>query len=472
MRVEKDLIGVLEIDEDVYYGIQTARACQNFSISGLTIELYPHLIKSMAYIKKAAALSNHSVGALDPEKKDVICQAIDEIVNGEMVNQFPVDIYHAGGGISINMNVNEVIANRANELLTGYKGYDCIHPNEHVNMSQSTNDVLASAMKMACFFYIDDLLISLNKIERTLANKTDEFSGVVKIARTCLQDAVPITLGQQFSGYHSFIKRQIIEMKKRQKDCLSIVIGATAVGTGIGVAPGYTEKMYEYLPEISQVAVIKMDNFFDGLQNADIYIKISSCLKGLSSGLSKMASDLRLLSSGPRAGFAEIILPAVQPGSSIMPGKINPCIPEMMMQVCFDVYGNDQAITFAVDRGELDLNIWEPIILKNIFDSFSILTKCITLFTEKCLNGIEANKMVCLNNAESSLSLSVVISSLFGYQAANEVALAAYERKLTVREVAVEKGFLSEAEAAELLNPANLIDSVKMQHLLNSRLHQ
>ncbi|MCO0600799.1 lyase family protein [Peribacillus butanolivorans] len=336
-------------------------------------------------------------------------------------------------------------------------------------MSQSTNDVLPSAMKMACYFYIDDLLISLNKIECSLANKTEEFSGVVKIARTCLQDAVPITLGQQFSGYHSFIKRQIEEMKKLQKNCLSIVIGATAVGTGIGAAPGYTEKIYEYLPEVSHLAVIKVDNFFDGLQNADIYLKISSCLKGLSSGLSKMASDLRLLSSGPRAGFAEINLPAVQPGSSIMPGKINPCIPEMMMQVCFDVYGNDQAITFAVDRGELDLNIWEPIILKNIFDSFSILTNCITLFTEKCLNGIKANKTVCLKNAENSLSLSVVISSIFGYQVANNIASEAYEKNLTVKEVAVEKGLLNEAEAAELLNPENLTDAVKMHHLLNSR---
>ncbi|MEJ9232941.1 aspartate ammonia-lyase [Peribacillus butanolivorans] len=469
MRVEKDLIGEMEIDEDVYYGIQTVRACQNFSISGRTIELYPHLIRSMAYIKKAAAMSNQSVGVLDQEKKDVICQAVDEIVNGEMKNQFPVDIYQAGGGISINMNVNEVIANRANELLTGHKGYNCIHPNEHVNMSQSTNDVLPSAMKMACYFYIDDLLISLNKIECSLANKTEEFSGVVKIARTCLQDAVPITLGQQFSGYHSFIKRQIEEMKKLQKNCLSIVIGATAVGTGIGAAPGYTEKIYEYLPEVSHLAVIKVDNFFDGLQNADIYLKISSCLKGLSSGLSKMASDLRLLSSGPRSGFAEINLPAVQPGSSIMPGKINPCIPEMMMQVCFDVYGNDQAITFAVDRGELDLNIWEPIILKNIFDSFSILTNCITLFTEKCLNGIKANKTVCLKNAENSLSLSVVISSIFGYQVANNIASEAYEKNLTVKEVAVEKGLLNEAEAAELLNPENLTDAVKMHHLLNSR---
>jgi aspartate ammonia-lyase len=419
MRLEKDLIGELEIDEDVYYGIQTVRACQNFAVSGQTIEIYPHLIRSVAYIKKAAAMANHSVDVLDLEKKNAICLAADEVIDGKMKHQFPVDIYQAGGGVSINMNVNEVIANRANELLTGHKGYDVIHPNEHVNMSQSTNDVLPSAMKMACFFYIEDLLNSLAEMEGSLARKVKEFADVVKIARTCLQDAVPITLGQQFSGYHSFIKRQIGELKKLQKDCLSIVIGATAVGTGIGAAPGYQEKMYEFLPLIAIVPVIKEDNFFDGLQNADTFLKISAYLKALSSGLSKMSSDLRLLSSGPRAGFAEIRLPAVQPGSSIMPGKINPCIPEMMMQVCFDVYGKDQAITFAVDRGELDLNIWEPIILKNLFDSFLILTNSITLFTEECLDGIEVNKTVCLNNAVSSLSLSVVISTLFGYQVAN-----------------------------------------------------
>ncbi|KMY48911.1 aspartate ammonia-lyase [Peribacillus loiseleuriae] len=471
MRLEKDLIGELEIDEEVYYGIQTVRACQNFSISGRTVELYPHLIRSMAFIKKAAAMSNHSVGVLEQEKKNVICQAADEIIDGKMTNQFPVDIYQGGGGVSINMNVNEVIANRANELLTGQKGYDCIHPNEHVNMSQSTNDVLPSAMKMACFFYIEDLLISLNKIEFSLADKVDGFSSIVKIARTCLQDAVPITLGQQFSGYHSFIKRQVEDIKNLQKECLSIIVGATAVGTGIGAAPGYTEKMYEYLPEVSNVSVYKEENFFDGMQNADIYLKISAHLKGLSSGLSKLSSDLRLLSSGPRAGFAEINLPAVQPGSSIMPGKINPCIPEMMMQVCFDVYGNDQAITFAVDRGELDLNIWEPIILKNLFESFSILTNGIRLFTEKCLDGIEVNKKICFNHAEKSLSLSVVISSLFGYQVANEVALEAHEKNSTIKEVVVEKGLLKEEEASKLLNPENLTDSVKMHHLLNLKTH-
>ncbi|MFJ7684292.1 aspartate ammonia-lyase [Peribacillus butanolivorans] len=469
MRIEKDLLGELELEDDVYYGIQTERACQNFAVSGRTIAEYPYLIKCMAYIKKAAAMSNYHVDALKAEEKHAICRAADEIINGKMENQFPVDIYQAGGGISVNMNINEVIANRANELLTGHKGYDSIHPNQHVNMSQSTNDVLPSAMKMACFLYLEDLLKSLNKMEDILKEKTKEFHYIVKIARTCLQDAVPITLGQQFSSYLSFITRQIKEMKSLQKECLSIVIGATAVGTGIGTVPGYTEKIYEYLQEVSHLPVVKEENFFDGLQNADIYLKISGALKGLSTGLSKMASDLRLLSSGPRAGLAEIHLPSVQPGSSIMPGKINPCIPEMMIQVCFDVYGNDQTITFAVDRGELELNIWEPIILKNIFDSFTILTKAISLFTDKCLEGIQANEAVCLKNAENSLSLSVVLSSLFGYELANQIVLEAYEKNITIKEGAINKGLLSKKEADEYLNPVNLTDPVKILQILNKK---
>jgi len=323
-------------------------------------------------------------------------------------------------------------------------------------MSQSTNDVLPSAMKMACYFYLEDLLQHLNQLKESLYKKSDEFANVVKIARTCLQDAVPITVGQQFSGYHSFIKRQLMEFNNLKNDCLKIVIGATAVGTGIGATLGYIDNMYKYLPDLSGLPVVKEQNFFDGLQNADIYVKISSALKGLSTGLSKIASDLRLLSSGPRAGLAEFNLPPVQPGSSIMPGKINPCIPEMMMQVCFDVYGNDNAITIAVDRGELDLNIWEPIIMKNIFDSFLILTNSIKLFSDKCIDGITVNEDVCLNYAENSLSLTVVLTSLFGYEKANLIALEAYKKNITIKEAVINNKLLNEEEANVYLNPANL----------------
>ncbi len=453
MRMEKDALGGLEIDDDVYYGIQTVRAYENFSISGQSIEMYPKLIWSMAVIKKSAALANRDIGVLESEIADAICAAADEIMNGRMKSQFPVDVYQAGGGVSVNMNINEVIANRANEMLTGHKGYDRVHPNVHVNMSQSTNDVLPSAIKLACFLYIQDLLQSLHIIENALAKKVTEFRDVVKISRTCLQDAVPITLGQQFSGYHSFFCRQIEEVETLKKVCLPLVMGATAVGTGIGSYPGYMEKIYQYLPHISGIPVTKENNFFDGLQNADVYLKISSALKCLATGLSKLASDLRMLSSGPRAGFAEITLPAVQPGSSIMPGKINPCIPEMVIQVCFEVYGHDQTITLAVDRGELDLNIWEPIILKNLFASFQLLTNSIVLFTNKCIEGVKANKEICKQYAETSLSLSTVLSSLFGYETACDIAKEAYERGLTIKELAIEKEMLMAEEAEQLLNP-------------------
>lgn len=455
MRQEKDALGTLELG-DVYYGIQTERARHNFSISDQTMENYPKLIWAVAAIKKAAALANLDIGALDKDSATAICIAADEIMRGHMESQFPINVYHGGGGTSLNMNVNEVLANRANEILTGRKGYDQVHPNTHVNMAQSTNDVIPSAIKIASFFYLKELLDSLDVIKKALSIKKEEFKEIVKIGRTCLQDAVPITLGQQFSGYHSFIERQIKEIEDVQSACLSVVIGATAVGTGIGAFPGYTEKVYSYLSQITEIPVVKEENFFDGLQNGDGYLKISSSLKCLATGLSKLASDLRLLSSGPRAGLAEITLPAVQPGSSIMPGKINPVIPEMVIQVCFEVYGNDQTITMAVDRGELELNVWEPIILKNLFESCTLLSNTINIFTEKCIEGIEANKEICKQQADASLSLSTVLASLFGYEIASDVAKEAYKRELTIKEITVEKGLLTKEEANTLLDPMTL----------------
>ena len=433
------------------------RSLENFPISGRSIESYPYLIESMAYIKKAAALSNHSVGALDGHIKTAIVNATDEILAGKFENQFPVDIYQGGGGLSTNMNFNEVIANRANELITGEKGYTCVHPNEHVNMSQSTNDVLPSAMKMACYLYIDELMKHLELLEKTMENKVNEFRSAIKISRTCLQDALPITFGQQFNGYLSFIKRQKKELLKLQQDCLMLVIGATAVGTSLGVAKGYIKAMYQYLPIVSGIPVTKVEDFFDGLQHADIYIKISGCLKGVCSGLSKMASDIRILASGPKAGLAEITIPSVQPGSSIMPGKINPCIPEMMLHVCFDIYGMDQTITIAADRGELELNIWESIIMKNLFDAFSLLISSIPIFNQKCVEGIQINKETNQRNSERSYSISIVISKLFGYDIANKVVTEAVETNATVKEIVIKNGLLSKEEADKLLNPMNLV---------------
>ncbi|MEK4423807.1 aspartate ammonia-lyase [Solibacillus sp. FSL K6-1523] len=456
MRVEKDFLGEMEISSNVYYGIQTMRSIENFPISGRSIESYPYLITSLAYIKKAAALSNFELGGLTASVKDAIVMAVDEIIDGKFKSQFPVDIYQGGGGLSTNMNMNEVIANRANELLTGKKGYTHVHPNIHVNMSQSTNDVLPSAMGMSLFYHIGDLISCLTQFKETLHQKEEEFQLVVKVSRTCLQDALPITFGQQFSAYRSFISRQINELNRLQEDCLQLVIGATAVGTGLGSPVGYVDVMYLHLSEVSGLNVAKVDNYFDGLQHTDGYVRISGCLKGLCTGLSKMASDIRLLASGPLAGLGEIEIPSVQPGSSIMPGKINPCIPEMMMQVCFDIYGMDQTISIAADRGELELNIWEAIIMKNLFDQFSLLTASIPIFQEKCVSGILVKKEINQHRAESSFALSVVISNLFGYEIANEVVAEAQKRKQTIKHIVVERGLLSAEEAEKSLNPINL----------------
>lgn len=379
-------------------------------------------------------------------------------MDGKMQGQFPIDLFQGAGGTSLNMNLNEVIANRANELLSGEKGYVLVHPNVHVNMGQSTNDVIPSAMKMTNYLYIKELLQMVYTIERELAVKVTEFSNVVKIARTCLQDAVPITLGQQFSGYHSFIKRQISELENLKDYCLTITLGATAVGTGLGTSPGYEEKVYEYLREVSEIPVMKNNNFFDGMQHADLYVKISAVLKGLATGLSTMAADFRLLSSGPRAGFSEITIPAVQPGSSIMPGKINPAMPEMMMQACFQVYGNDSVITMAVDRSEANINVWDNLIAKNLFESFELLTNGIELFTEKCVKGIQANKDVCLEYAESSLANSTVLALLFGYETASDIAKEAFKKDLSIKSIVIEKGLFTKEEADELFDPLMLAD--------------
>ncbi|WP_318508716.1 aspartate ammonia-lyase [Bacillus sp. T3] len=468
MRKEKDSLGELLIEDEKYYGIQTERACANFPVSRIYVGLYPKIIKAVALLKKAAAMANSKIGMLDPKISKVICLAADEIVDGKMSDQFPLDIYHGGGGTSLNMNVNEVIANRANELLTGKKGYEKVHPNTHVNMAQSTNDVIPSAIHIACYSYIEELIPVLEQLEKELENKMIEFENIVKIGRTCLQDAVPLTLGQQFSGYKYFISRNIAEVKEVQKQCLPLPLGATAVGTGLGAYPGYLENVYEILPTVLAVPFYKSENFFDSLQNGDFYLKVSSVLRGLATGLSKMASDFRLLSSGPRAGLSEITLPSVQPGSSIMPGKVNPVIPEMVMQVCFQVYGNDTAIMMAADRGELDLNVWEPLIIQNLFNSFELLNNCITLFIDKCIIGIGANIEICENNAHSSLALSTVIAALFGYEEASKVAKEAHLKNCTIKEIVIEKGILSEGEADLLLNPLQLSNPEKSGEIFAS----
>ncbi len=458
MRKETDALGDMLLPDSVYYGIQTERARQNFGVSGRTIGDFPRYLWCMASIKKAAATANCDIGALAENIKNAICLAADEVMNGQMKNQFPIDVFQGGGGTSRNMNLNEVIANRANEIITGRKGYDRVHPNNHVNMCQSTNDVTPSALKMTSFYLLNELRGKVKILEDAVGAKAVEFRDVVKIGRTCLQDAVPVTLGQEFSGYLSFIKRQRKALAAASQACLKLPLGATAVGTGLGTFPGYTEKVYDYLQKITGQRFTRDENFFDGLQNADIYIRVSSALKSLAAGLSKMATDFRILSSGPRAGISELELPALQPGSSIMPGKINPVMPELINQVCYQIYGNDVAIAMSVEGGELDLNVWEPVIMKCLFESSGLLIKSIPLFAEKCIMGLKANTGICRKYAESSTALSTVISSSYGYKTGSELAKKAREKNWSIKKAAVEMGILTQKEADKLIEPLALTD--------------
>ncbi len=357
------------------------------------------------------------------------------------------------------MNVNEVIANRANEILIGKKCYSPIHPNTHVNMGQSTNDVIPAAIEIACYRYSIELEKSLCYFEKILEKKTEEFKDVVKVSRTCIQDAVPITLGQEFSAYRDFIRRHIKLLKESILNTnLCLPLGATASGTGLGTFPGYMEEVYKQLKEVTNINVEQNQNLFDGLQNGDFYIRLSGLLKSLASGLGKIARDLRIMSSGPRTGFNEINLPAVQPGSSIMPGKINPVMPELINQVAYQVCGNDVAITMSVEGGELDLNVWEPVIIKNLAESFTLLTKCLPLFADLCIDGITANKEVCRKYAEATLANATVVSSILGYEIGSKVAKKAHVTGKSVKEVVLEEGILSVEEVNTLLDPLTLTD--------------
>ena len=453
VRLEKDSIGEMEMPEAVYYGIQSERARQNFDISGVSMGQYHYFIWAMAAIKKAAAEANKKAGSLDGAIADAICQAADEAMAGKFKDAFPMDIFQGGGGTSANMNMNEVLGNRANEILCGHKGSETVHPNTHVNMGQSTNDVIPAAMKLACYLYLGDLVQSAAGLEKVLAEKEVSFADVVKLGRTCIQDAVPLTLGQEFSGYRGLITRRKKHLQELREKCLEIPLGGTAVGTELSTAEGYLEAVYPALSAIMGVPVAKEENFFDGLQNGDIYEEISCGLKALATGVSKIATDLRMLSSGPRAGFGEIELPAVQPGSSIMPGKINPVMPELINQVCYQVCGNDVAVTMAVEGGELDLNVWEPVIIKCLAESSILLTNGIRLFTEKCVVGIKANREICRDYSERSTALSTVIATLFGYPKGSAVAKMAAKENKTVKEIVIREGILGKEDADILLDP-------------------
>lgn len=454
-RLEKDALGTRLMPGNIIYGIQTARAVDNFSISGRTIADIEGFVPAILTIKRAAARANLRTGKLDLRLADAIEAAVASCQVETRKQDFPVDIYHGGGGTAANMNVNEVVANRASELMTGKLGPDPVHPNTHVNMSQSTNDVIPSAMKMAIGGELNALQHVLDELVNAISQKELEFAGAVKLARTCLQDALPITFSQQFSGYRAAFQRQIEELRVLQEGCLGLPLGATAVGTGVGASQQYRALVYEELHALTGKVYHLDANLFDALQNADFWIRVSSGLKTIAVTLSKFAADLRLMSSGPRAGFGEITLPSVQPGSSIMPGKINPVMPEMIMQVAFRVIGNDATITRAAE-GELDLNVWESIILESLSESIRLMRRSIPLFVSGCVAGIGINSARGEANASLSLALSTALAEIFGYPAASTIAKHAETHCMSISEASVECGLMNAQDAGRLFGDVSI----------------
>ena len=461
-RIEKDCLGEMEISNDCYYGIQTHRMLKVSGIAKMPIVFYPEIFRALAQIKKACAQANAEVGAIKPEIAKAIARACDMTMDGSFDNQFPLDMWQGGGYTCLNMNVNEVLGNIANELLTGHKGQETVHPNTHVNMGQSTNDTIPSATHLACVPMVDKIISGVEELARSFEVKANEFSDVVKVGRTCWQDALPVTLGQEFSGYANLMHRTAEKFRRIRPQCLELVMGGTAVGTGLSAAPGMKEAFYKHISANLRENIRPMDNLFDGFQNCDLMVNLSALVKEVACSLSKISKDLRLMSSGPRAGWMEIQLPALSPGSSIMPGKINPTVPEMVIQVAHQVVGNDVAISLAYDEGELDLNVWDATFYKCLFESMQLVAEELVILRRDCVDGIVANRSRCQQEAEGSIALSTVVAASLGYPEGVQVAHYAEQHNLSVKEAVQEMGLMNEQEAKVLLDPILMTDPQKM----------
>lgn len=456
MRIEKDTMGELSLPDNVYYGAQTKRALDNFPISGL--KLPRRFIRAQGIVKLASARANGALGLLDRKILSAIEKAALEVIDGVHDRHFVVDVYQAGAGTSQNMNANEVIANRAIEILKGRKGdYKLIHPNDHVNMAQSTNDTIPASIYISSFEAVSEgLLPELKKLKEALSTKSREFDKIVKAGRTHLQDAVPIRLGQEFGGYAEAVNQDIRRVSNAMGSLLYLPIGGNAVGTGINAAPKFKSFVIREIGKITGIKFKSCENPFEGIQNVNPALELSASLRGTAITLTKIANDIRLLSSGPRTGFAEIQLPPVQPGSSIMPGKINPVMAEMLNMICFQVIGNDTTIAYATQASQLELNVMMPVIAYNLLSAIDILTNGINLFTEKCLSGIKADAERCRALADSTLAMATALNPVIGYAAAAEVSKEAYRTGKSVKQITVEKKILKEKEANRLLDPLKL----------------
>src|SRR5436305_2390182 len=453
-RREHDLLGDRDVPADAYYGVHTLRAIENFPISGTKISIYPDLIAALASIKLCAAKSNRELGLLDDTRAGAIVAAAEEIRAGRLHEQFVVDVIQGGAGTSTNMNANEVIANRALELLARPKGdYHFLHPNEHVNMSQSTNDVYPTALKLAAYSGIMRLVDAMAVLRQAFEAKSEEFRDIVKMGRTQLQDAVPMTLGQEFSTYAVMLGEDEQRLREAVLLVCEINMGATAIGTGINSHPDYAASVCRHLRDVTGIPVVTAANLVEATQDCGSFVQLSGVLKRVAVKLSKTCNDLRLLSSGPRVGLNEINLPPMQAGSSIMPGKVNPVIPEVVNQIAFEVIGNDVTVSFAAEAGQLQLNAFEPIIAHSLFQSVTHLRNgCLTL-AERCVKGITANPGPLQHIVEHSIGVVTALNPYIGYSAASEVAREALANGRTVYDLVVEKKLLSKEQLDEILRP-------------------
>jgi aspartate ammonia-lyase len=457
MRIEKDLLGEKAVPADAYYGIQTARALENFRITGQTI--HPALVKGLAQVKKAAALANCQLGYLPLETTDGIVRAAEEVIAGGLRDQFKVDPIQGGAGTSANMNANEVIANRAIELLGGQKGdYALVSPNDHVNYAQSTNDVFPTAIRLAVLSRISDLSEALHRLEDAFLVKSEEFDDVVKMGRTHLQDAVPIRLGQSFHAWATAVKRSRSRIEDATRGLEEINMGATAVGTGLNADPAYPQIVVDILATMTGRNLRRPEDLVDATQSCDGFVAVSGQVKALAVALSKIANDIRLMASGPRTGLKEINLPEMQPGSSIMPGKVNPVMAEVLNQTCFYVIGLDQTVMMAAEAGQMELNVMEPVLAHSLLTAIDSLTNAVGLFTERLVRGITANRERCEAMVAGSVGIVTALNPVIGYKAASAVAREAIQTGRPVRDIVLEKGLLTAEVLDRLLSPHALTE--------------
>lgn len=454
-RMEHDSIGALNVPAEAYYGVQSMRAATNFQITHRP--LHPVLIDSIVMVKKAAAITNEKSGKLDQRIAQAIIQACDEILDGKLRNQFIVDAIQGGAGTSANMNANEVIANRAIEILGGTKGdYSIVHPNDHVNMSQSTNDVIPTAGKLTVLKLLPQTLNELEKLEKAMEEKEAEFDDILKMGRTQLQDAVPMRLGQSFGAFAHVLKRDIKRLKNVMDEMKVLNIGATAIGTAINVDPYYLANISYELSKVAGISLKQADDLIDATQNLDGFVSVSGVLKTCAVDISKISNDLRLMSSGPRTGLSEINLPARQNGSSIMPGKINPVIPEVVSQVAYLIIGHDYTITMAAEAGQLELNAFEPVLFHHLFESIDTLKEAAATLTKHCITGITANREQCEEYIEKSVGISTALCPYIGYAKSAEIAKKSLKTGISVKELVLEEGLLKEEELKEILKPEKM----------------